>query len=575
MKLIRLKIGNKFRSLPADFELTFADPTQNIENEPICFVGLNGSGKSNVLEAIAEIFEYLDQYFLRYIDLIPNLLEVATIDQFIIEYLLPIEYTTAGWFQNSVVLSGMEFAHIRVKKLSGRAPFFSEIISGEPRNFEIDRESQAMLLPSRIIGYSSGQNELLSIPFKKLNFKYYHSIREEQKNSGYVGYIPPPRLSYMGYEDNALVLLCNYIMQNDDDNEEVRLKTGVASIDSFELFVSSYYRKRDSFRVTPELQRFINFLKDTATEIIFSSETEDRLRFVVTTDLKMKFREQFPDASSFFNALSWLSLLNMNGIPIKRMEGLLSASDSAYIEYRPFDYEPNFKLFSIDNISINKTGLDTAINYKTLSDGEHQFAFIVGLLSIFKAESTLFLLDEPETHFNPTWKYTYQETFKKVTSGVKNQVLLTTHDPVFISGLSKENVLVFRKPDTPLQRIFRPSKDLKGMGVDAILMSEIFGFDTAVDFDTKKHLIEFRELSIKRTQDGLTVEEQNRYKNLYELLKGIDFAEPLNDPLYREYISSFDNLELFKKEFLTEEEQLERKRISEEIVIKIRARLQS
>jgi len=66
------------------------------------------------------------------------------------------------------------------------------------------------------------------------------------------------------------------------------------------------------------------------------------------------------------------------------------------------------------------------------------------------------------------------------------------------------------------------------MGVDAILMSEIFGFDSAVDIQTKRELIELRGLQLKRFAAAeLSIEETSRFNELYEKLKNIDFAEPL------------------------------------------------
>ena len=65
MKLLRLKINqeNGFRSLQKDFEMFFLQ--EENENEatafnPYVFAGKNGSGKSNVLEALSEIFYHLD-----------------------------------------------------------------------------------------------------------------------------------------------------------------------------------------------------------------------------------------------------------------------------------------------------------------------------------------------------------------------------------------------------------------------------------------------------------------------------------------------------------------------------------
>lgn len=63
MKLISLKIEERFRSLPQNFEIKFQpqiDQTAMSDFRPYCLVGLNGCGKSNVLEALAHIFYHLE-----------------------------------------------------------------------------------------------------------------------------------------------------------------------------------------------------------------------------------------------------------------------------------------------------------------------------------------------------------------------------------------------------------------------------------------------------------------------------------------------------------------------------------
>jgi recombinational DNA repair ATPase RecF len=62
MKLNRLKILTEFRGLNRGYEVVFNNLPNNERIEPICFVGLNGSGKSNVLEVISECFYYLEAY---------------------------------------------------------------------------------------------------------------------------------------------------------------------------------------------------------------------------------------------------------------------------------------------------------------------------------------------------------------------------------------------------------------------------------------------------------------------------------------------------------------------------------
>src|SRR5437660_5861068 len=69
MKLLRLKLDVPFRSLPAGFEVHFLrewDRDQFDEFQPYCLAGRNGSGKSNVLEALAAIFYHLECIYLEY-----------------------------------------------------------------------------------------------------------------------------------------------------------------------------------------------------------------------------------------------------------------------------------------------------------------------------------------------------------------------------------------------------------------------------------------------------------------------------------------------------------------------------
>ena len=66
MKLSRIKLNCDFNSLSPGFELEFRASYKKEVSEkdwlqfhPYCFAGLNGSGKSNILEALSNIFYHL------------------------------------------------------------------------------------------------------------------------------------------------------------------------------------------------------------------------------------------------------------------------------------------------------------------------------------------------------------------------------------------------------------------------------------------------------------------------------------------------------------------------------------
>jgi translation initiation factor RLI1 len=62
--------------------------------------------------------------------------------------------------------------------------------------------------------------------------------------------------------------------------------------------------------------------------------------------------------------------------------------------------------------SLIKEGVPETIYIKALSDGEHQLIHTIGLCLLFRHESALFLLDEPETHLNPDWRASYISTLR-------------------------------------------------------------------------------------------------------------------------------------------------------------------
>ena len=56
------------------------------------------------------------------------------------------------------------------------------------------------------------------------------------------------------------------------------------------------------------------------------------------------------------------------------------------------------------------------INYKSLSDGEHQFNEVMGTMMFIENKGTLILMDEPDTHLNPKWRARLIELFNEMSA---------------------------------------------------------------------------------------------------------------------------------------------------------------
>ena len=108
---------------------------------------------------------------------------------------------------------------------------------------------------------------------------------------------------------------------------------------------------------------------------------------------------------------------------------------------------------------------------------------------MLKNRSTLLLLDEPETHFNPEWRSQFVSVLKKsIEAGGANHflkdILLTTHSPFIISDCKREFVKWFEKGQEPRDigfQTYGTSADLfvlKGVGSTHIFGSSPATFDT-------------------------------------------------------------------------------------------------
>ena len=148
MKLLRLKIDQEYKSLNR-FADTFNQAGIGYDHiAPICFVGLNGSGKSNIIEALSEILCFLDLYHLLFLKTPKWALQSPL--SFEVEYVLN---------QNT-----NQEHHILIKSRKSGAPELFEK-DGTGQFISLSNSKLGSALPSRILGYSSGHNETISFPF--------------------------------------------------------------------------------------------------------------------------------------------------------------------------------------------------------------------------------------------------------------------------------------------------------------------------------------------------------------------------------------------------------------------------
>ena len=541
MKLLRLKITDPdgFRSLPCGFEHHFRTEWSLQEElaQPEGFVpfvcaGPNGSGKSNLLEALAAIFFQLEVQRVRR-NFLPDTFQYDPDDNpegiqeheghpnaYELEYLikLPKEHRSSG---------SPEFAHVVVIKERDKSPWLSwkkneaSLVEGFAFSTLTDEERD-LLLPQYVLGYSSGENEILSLPFFKMRFiqfdEYWNALTRQLPYPGR----PETRLAYLDSGFSQAILLCNLLLQDEATLQPFREDVGIEALREFRIvlhrsipatnqqisvFTSGEYAlptETQDGRFTdtnvPETRDYrLNLLHgleangDERTErtaiveklkrcatLHFYDEASDTLilDYWINDATKQAFRANFDDpagpALALFQALQVLLTLNLYSVS-DTIKTDLYRSTSHYISETVPTLASDQRIMRFKNFYIAMQNVEKPMLLKELSDGEYQMLHSLGLCLLFRKTNSLFLLDEPETHFNPHWRASFITRLRQClpdVEGAGQEMLVTTHTPFLISDSKPEKVLVFTKDKASGKvSISKPNYNTLGASINKITMN--------------------------------------------------------------------------------------------------------
>ena len=104
-----------------------------------------------------------------------------------------------------------------------------------------------------------------------------------------------------------------------------------------------------------------------------------------------------------FQAFQILLTLNLYTVS-EKLKKELYQSESLFVNETVPILPSDERIMRFKDFWLQKRGVKEGILSKSLSDGEHQFLHSLGLALLYKDKRCLYLLDEPETHFNPDWR---------------------------------------------------------------------------------------------------------------------------------------------------------------------------
>lgn len=184
---------------------------------------------------------------------------------------------------------------------------------------------------------------------------------------------------------------------------------------------------------------------------------------------------------------------------------------------------------------------DGSVTFRELSEGEQQLLTVLGLLRFTAEDESLFLLDEPDTHLNPRWSVDYISYLKQFIASGTNQeetshILLTTHNPLAIAELDREQVQILRMSKEDEQRRIvacYPEMAPRGMGYAAIVTSDMFGIASSLDQPTQLLLETQRAFAAK---SRLSADEQQELDIINAQLNRLGFRFFHPDDEYSRYL---------------------------------------
>lgn len=492
MRLISLSLTGQYKGLK-DQSFDFSQTTDNV----FALIGLNGSGKSQLLELIGETFAYLERWYR---------------EEFVVK---------KGMGFGVTVQYEWDFRydpHVRIRPLEMQDDVYKVELrisidpAGNVRSFwwkendwlELNDKSKIPI--PRVVGYASGLNENLQRSFMKNAVQQFEVRRISAKrqkeisadidekmraeiNEYYVrkhphifsapsgaafeqgGYIdvievnsPASNFVYLDYDNVGLLILSLSVSQPGVVGElfkELTFRHPSKAILQYDFH--SGITEQDAIRDVKLLMRIAGDnnvfpLGKRSSEEQFESYGLDFLSGEIRFDLQdRELIEKLRDAN-YGNPLTlFLRLFKLQQLGVKNWPG------PARKKLQNDNFLGTVKKPLKTRLPLNVSSLmltddnEREVCFDDLSDGEAQLMQVLAATKIFSRSQSLMLFDEPETHLNPSWRTYFHHHLtgaidKASDDGGENlaQIFISTHSPFMVSSLKQENVFLFERDERNL-----------------------------------------------------------------------------------------------------------------------------
>lgn len=475
--------------------------------EPLCLIGPNGTGKSQFLQVVAEMFQLVLHECVKSQERRSGNEALEFVAEY---YVRPTMDETPVLVRISRQLEGKR-RQIRVERDA----------DGEWVECDLAAEDTIKLLPTRIIGYTSGDNETFSLPFFVSRAGYASEVGTSALHNPNTT-IPDTRLMLIDYHTHLEVFVANLLLGNEAQRKALLEIARLDDLHSFRCIVqlahpaapkiASKHNLRKGIQLTKELKGYIDQLQRCAT-CWLHEEKEDRYTFDfwINDATREAFRAFWDSPLDLFNAFHKLSMLNDLVIPKPARQRFNKDIENKKFAARLPSPQDEDKVFRFQEVCFKSENKEV-VDYVSLSDGEHQFAQLLGMMCMASMPNVLFLLDEPESHFNPQWRTRFiskildlptsdGKRHEKGSPSREQELLLTTHAPFVPSDMHRERVFIFKKSgDNVGSRITAKNPDVETYGTT---------FDSIIEncFEIRPPMSDLPRIEIEKLMESGTREK--------------------------------------------------------------------
>jgi restriction system-associated AAA family ATPase len=299
--------------------------------------------------------------------------------------------------------------------------------------------------------------------------------------------VPDNRLLLIDYSTHLEVLVANLLLGQSEVRQAIIQHAGLDRLASFRCIVQLNHlprlktpkrrpgSSRKGIQLTTELEKYIAALQASATCWTVDEKREIyTFDFLVTDETQKAFASFFTSSVELYRAFHKLALLNDLAIPKSARARLEREIETRRFASRLPEPQDEEKVFRFEQVRFFKAGasdIAQSLDYVSLSDGEHQQAQIFGVFSMIVEANALFVLDEPESHFNPQWRVQFVKRLLElpVPSRGPQEVLMTSHAPFVPTDIKREQVHIFKKDGSEGVSVDNPGIETYGATFDRIL----------------------------------------------------------------------------------------------------------